>query len=254
MSGAVGARQKLEATATAAVHELLNLPTPLLATNPSNSNKKSRLTPPSPSPSHKTNTLSTSSTLERSLRQFFDKLPYNHGAQLCIEDLLGRIRKLKRVYGNEAKTNATLSGITSSAEEKIIAGTIQYLACPGFVDHLAAFGKLPNHPYILAFDPYAYQSKTPPTEDESRVLDPVAFADCVSGGGSVMTPTRAELELLDKELNNIYQEKLQKGRIKCPKCKESKFMHFHEEQRRSADEGSSYVFFCANCGSAGHSR
>lgn len=177
--------------------------------------------------------------LEKALRLFFEKLPSNHGAQLCIDDLLSYIRHQNKFNNPKSDT---------------LSATLKYLAEPGFCENLAAFGKLPNHPYVLVFDPYAYQQRPPPSLEESRKLDPLAFEESAKGGSNIMMPSKAELEALDKDLEQIFAEKLPASKLKCPKCAESKFMHFHEEQRRSADEGSSYVFFCANCGYQGRSR
>jgi DNA-directed RNA polymerase subunit M/transcription elongation factor TFIIS len=268
-------RLRLEACSTRAVYELLGLPVPAavvaalaVAASPGPPTKRSRPAVSSdPTATTGAGVGGKFALLDQALRQFYDKLPYNHGAQLCIEDLLSHVRKLTvpqpPAEKQDLKTAPSGAGgvgkkttlAAAKMQDALVQGTIEYLHHPGFVDHLAAFGKLPNHPYILTFDPYAYQCKPPPSEEESREFDPVAFAECANGGSSnTMMPSKADLEALDKELEQIFDEKLPIGRIRCPKCKESKFMHFHEEQRRSADEGSSYVYVCANCGQSGRSR
>lgn len=236
-------RLRLETMSTKMVYETLGFSAPLL---PLNSDSSVDLPPPTKRGRHdhqevvvgseKQMPVKSAALINACLRKFYDKLPYNHGAQLCIEDLLSFVRKLGSSTGLDAR----------------VAALVKYLESPGFVEHLAAFGKLPNLPYILAFDPYAYQSKPPPTEEASKAFDPLAFAE--QGKQNTMMPSKAELEALDKELEQIFNEKLPKSRMRCPKCKESKFMHFHEEQSRSADEGSSYIYFCANCGHQGRSR
>jgi hypothetical protein len=239
---ATNQRLRLEATASKAIYELLNLPMPASVAAVLN------LSAPSPrggGGAGRRCSAERLAALESALRLFYDKLPYtstyNHGAQLCIEDVLSYLRKMPR----------------SSPVDGMVDALTQYLGKPSFVGHLAAFGKLPDHPYVLGFDPYAYQSQPPPSEEASRAFDPVAFDELKNGaasGANIMMPSKADLEALSKELDTIFGERLPKSRIVCPKCRESKFMRFHEEQRRSADEGSSYVFNCGNCGHSGRSR
>jgi DNA-directed RNA polymerase subunit M/transcription elongation factor TFIIS len=165
--------------------------------------------------------------LERALQSFYDRLPYNQGAALCIEDLQSFIRK-----------QITMVNVTDA-----IQATITYLNAPPFAEHLAAFGRLPGQSYILVFDPYAYQSITPPSLAVSKALDPSAFAPSTNN----MMPSKAELEQQDKELEQIFNEDLKSSKVPCPKCKDGRFVRYREVQARSADEGSSYQFYCAAC-------
>ena len=255
LGGASGQRMRFEMLATKVVYETLGSPVPawvsswlaedqkyqqhLQQPSPSNNTKRSKQQQQQQNHPPESNSSGKYGLLDKALRQFFEKLPANHGSQLCIDDLLSYIRHQKR---------------TIADSKKVLEGTIKYLELPGFCENLAAFGKLPNHPYVLVFDPYAYQQRTPPSAEESKKLDPISFEESSKGGSNIMMPSKAELEALDRELEQIFAEKLPASKLKCPKCAESRFMHFHEEQRRSADEGSSYVFFCANCGHRGRSR
>lgn len=250
-------RQKLECVSTRMVYELMGIS---LAENQLGTPASTHQTAPSGTPRrsgknahNNTKNGDRYTGLDKALRQFYDKLPYNHGAQLCVEDLLSYIRKLRPspLSGSSGK-----SKLDEGEVQRMVIAIVQYLEAPEFVDHLAAFGKLTGHPYILVFDPYAYQSKTPPTEEQSKLIDPAAFAESASGGTNTMMPSKAEQEILEKELEKIYNEKLTATKFKCPnpKCGESKFMRYHEVQARSVDEGSSYLYHCANCGTNGKIR
>lgn len=169
---------------------------------------------------------------QSALKGFYDRLPYNQGAPLCIEDLLSYSRSLSK----------------TSAWETVMTRLTEYLIKPPFVSYLAAFGRLPNYPYILVFDPHGYQHLAPPDAPAPLAKDK---SDDLS---NILMPTKAELEQQEKELVDIFKESLQNTSIICRGCKESKFMRYHEIQRRSADEGSSYLYHCANCNTTGMSR
>jgi hypothetical protein len=168
-------------------------------------------------------------TLDHALRAFAEKLPHNQGAQLCVEEVVGMVRRIAR------------SALSKSQQ---IARVTHELERPGFVEYLAGFGKLPNHPYILVFDPYAYQIATPPPPPPTTARS----------GGTGADSTIKELESLDKELQAVYDEAHRPSGLRCSGCKDPRFVSVRTLQRRSADEGSGYLYHCAKCNHVGYSR
>jgi DNA-directed RNA polymerase subunit M/transcription elongation factor TFIIS len=226
-------RQRLEQICTAEVCKALRL-TGLNMETVATSSKA----PPPPSPSlgsSKKKTIpSPIDELRYALRKFYDRVPYTQGAQLVFDDFFSFLRSKQKLYSNN----------NNNINNHILGEVVRYLESPPFVRHLAEFGKLPDQPYILVFDPYAYQSHVPPTEEESKAIDPSAFS---GENTNLLMPSKNENIEQDKMLVNIFEEELSSNGFKCPKCKETRFVKYREVQRRSADEGSSFHCSCNNC-------
>lgn len=197
------------------------------------------------------------------IRAFIDRLPLNHGAQLGLEELYSFVRFLAE----------------RKEEEDILEAIICYCEAPPFVDLLAAFGRLPNYPYILTFDPYAYQSpgaaapsgrwralKIPPgrcilppqvpqvpqvPETQSVSLTPTTKATSTASGESDHV---RDLESQETMLVEIFNEEHRASGVRCATCHETKYINVRTVQARSADEGSSYIYHCLRCNQIARDR
>lgn len=64
----------------------------------------------------------------------------------------------------------------------------------------------------------------------------------------------ADLRSVDGWLSRLFEEELTGSATRCGKCKESRFLSVSDRQTRAADEGSSLVYHCRNCGHFGIAR
>jgi Transcription factor S-II (TFIIS) len=162
----------------------------------------------------------------RSLRGFYEKLPYNSGAQNVLQDLLSVARMLARTFPPPAEDAAAAagppmrpaSGPTSGAarhaprglaagvprqgsvgpapkakgrapgrDARVLLGLAAYLREPEFTKHLADFGNLPGMSFILVFDQFKYQHRPPPPPAADPAEEPPHPGQPAVAGSSAPT-------------------------------------------------------------------
>jgi len=172
----------------------------------------------------------------RAFQQYVSRLPTGQGFNSCVDDLLSCIRYIKTTH--------------TSSEQRILE-VIRYLEAPPFTKHLAAFGNLPGHPYVLVFNWCAHQYEEPPsnlptiTKREEPSSNTKREETPVAAGKREETHVAGGIGQED-ELTRIFNEPL-KSKERCRECKAIGSVVYNEEQRRSSDEGSSYFFRCTLC-------
>ncbi len=170
------------------------------------------------------------------LTSFVNRLPLGAGAHLCIEDLLSFIRNAK-------PSRASL---------------LTWLNQPPFTNTLAAFGKLKDHPFILCFDPWSgLPGPLSIIPDEEPVTDEqlaAAVGGTTDSAAESLAAHRRQLEALELELVQTFNEEFRPTGMSCKKCGEQRFLNVSNEQRRSSDEGSGSRISCGLCGDVSRSR
>lgn len=176
---------------------------------------------------------------------FLAKLPSNHGAQMCLEELWSFIRRLAE---------------QSKPKDEALEAAADFCENPPFTEALAAFGHLPKHPYILVFHPNAYQTvsdgnkcRKPLMEDASITLPtPHKEKDNTKDMMKDAIPDHIkELDTQEKVLEEIFNEEHQPTGVQCPNCHETKYLNLRNQQKRAADEGSAQMYHCLRCGDIG---
>lgn len=341
-SAATAARHKLEHETLGAVYDLIlgdqpkSSTAPVPAEDEESGRKRKRMPSGAPGPKRQKlegsagNDAAVRTRLERALSNYVARLPVNHGAQLCLEELFSFLRHLHRdrdraptkaavaprstngipdekLVARErpdeklqmaADAKATADGKaraeppTAEADSKpptagclnekatraeglsvdaIMEATIRFLECPPFGAFLAAFGRLPGHPYLLVFDPHSYQNASPAAiaaaaalreqlhvgPSTSLTLPIPEIPTSISGAGSEAIQPHGHMADLEKQgemLVLIFNEDHKPTGMRCPACKEARYLNIWTVQARSADEGSGYIIHCLRCNDLSHIR
>ena len=121
--------------------------------------------------------------------------------------------------------------------QRDFSGCLKYLERPTFVDHMAAFGALPNHAFILSFDPYASQRRCvklhAKDDDDHDEVD----------------PHEARLKIRSATVAQMFgnpQASMQRQTV-CRLCKSSQYMTNFSIQTRRSDEMAHDGYRCAKC-------
>ncbi len=261
--------------------------------------------------------------LEAAVRAFVARLPTNHGASLCLEELFSLLRHIRELHlrrpsppggppgsilavdskgapvasttddskgvpvasamddskgvpvasAVDDSKGVPVAGSPVSVEDCVVAGwgvrewvlegAIRFCEHPAFASFLAAFGRLPDHPYLLVFDPNAYQTASDGAAANANA-DTLHKQFKIDRTASITLPTPdlteeatvgarkaehlVELEKQDAMLVRVFNEEHRPTGTKCSNCGEDRFLSITNFQKRAADEGGSTLVNCGRCG------
>jgi hypothetical protein len=198
-------------------------------------------------------------------------------APLAADGKIGKTVAADIKIGNTAaadgKIGKTEIGLVAGpTREELLDAAIGFCQAPPFKCFLSAFGCLPDHPFLLVFDPHSYQNATPGAtaamealraacriKADASILLPTPDLPVVGGSGGGKHPAMRSEHVLDLEKQDellvlVFNEEHRPTGLRCTACRETRYLNIWTCQTRSADEGSSILMHCLRCNNIDRSR